>query len=983
MGRAVAAAAMLCAATVWAPSASAGNDPTLVWQSLETKHFRVNFYSGEREVAERVADVAETMYETIGKELGSMPKGLTEISLFDQTESANGSATALPYNAINLYVTAPDDLSPLSDVDDWYVELVTHEFTHVVQLDSIRGIPAIVNALIGRTWAPNQIQPRWILEGLAVVEETEHTSGGRLRSSIWDMYMRADVLGNNVATIDQMGNFVRRWPQGNIWYLYGSYFMRWVVDTYGTEAIRKMIRDYAGQIVPWGFNRSIRRATGKTFEEMYPAWIASMKERYEAQAAAIKKEGIREGTRLTFQGQSAAFPRWIPKGSFKDHEGQLVYFRDDGHSRAGLYAVDVERDAGGAITKRSKKAELLIRANADTPASFTPEGDVIMASADGHQSIFSFFDLHRYPAGATSTSGHEGVRVRLTDGFRASDPAVSPDGRYVAFVSNHRGTRYAQIADLKETGITNVRPIVESERFEQAYTPRFSPDGTHVAYSAWTHGGYRDIRYVDLRTRTFVEIAHDRAVDGAPSFSADGKYIYFHSDRQGGVMNVFAWNIATQKVYQVTNVVSGAFYPEPSPDGKTLAYVGYTKDGFDLFAMPLDESRFVEAKPYVDTRPSMPQIRNHEKKLTAYNPLHTLTPRKYSTQITEGNFGQMAVLSVLGQDIAARHSVAATLYAEFERPTLQGSINYTYGRLPFDMSVGVFRSVVPTKDFKLGNATSPDLAQETIGVDTGIGFSKGRMFDSQSFSFGYSFTRIGTDVEYDGNKLDPYETPQAGTRGYAGFLRAGYSFSNAEGYLWSVGPERGFSASFDVNATHPAFASEYRGYAARANFSAYVPMPWLQHHSLALHAGGGTSGGGYPGRGLFYVGGFVDTAIIDTIRNSLIQGGLVLRGYAPVVVAGSNYTLVNAEYRFPILNLDHGPSTLPIFLNRITGNVFLDYGSAFDDLRGAEFKTGTGAEAWFDLILGYNLALTFRLGYARGLTSKGIDKPYFVAAVPY
>ena len=53
--------------------------------------------------------------------------------------------------------------------------------------DHIGGVPAIVNAVFGKQWAPNQVQPRWILEGLAVYEETLHTSGGRLRSSIWDM----------------------------------------------------------------------------------------------------------------------------------------------------------------------------------------------------------------------------------------------------------------------------------------------------------------------------------------------------------------------------------------------------------------------------------------------------------------------------------------------------------------------------------------------------------------------------------------------------------------------------------------------------------------------------------------------------------------------------------------------------------------------------------------------------------------------------
>jgi outer membrane protein assembly factor BamA len=163
----------------------------------------------------------------------------------------------------------------------------------------------------------------------------------------------------------------------------------------------------------------------------------------------------------------------------------------------------------------------------------------------------------------------------------------------------------------------------------------------------------------------------------------------------------------------------------------------------------------------------------------------------------------------------------------------------------------------------------------------------------------------------------------------------------------------------------------------------YLLMPWLRHHSLALHAGGGTSGGTFPGRGAFFVGSYVDLPLVDTIRNVLIQGGITLRGYPTVFEAGRSYALTNAEYRFPIINVDRGDSTLPVFLNRIQGAAFVDYGSAFDEIQDARFKTGVGAEAWFDFTLGYLAAFTFRLGHARGLSFGGIDKTYFVAAVPF
>ena len=170
---------------------------------------------------------------------------------------------------------------------------------------------------------------------------------------------------------------------------------------------------------------------------------------------------------------------------------------------------------------------------------------------------------------------------------------------------------------------------------------------------------------------------------------------------------------------------------------------------------------------------------------------------------------------------------------------------------------------------------------------------------------------------------------------------------------------------------------------ASFNFATYLQMPWLRHHVLALHAGAGYGGGSRAGQGPYYVGGFIDLPVFNVVENSLIQGGVQLRGYPVVFQEGQDYTLLNAEYRFPIVNVDHGPSTLPLFLNRITGAAFVDVGSAFDDPTQAQFKTGVGGELWFDMTLGYILGFTFRAGYAKGVSTGGIDKTYFVAAVPF
>ena len=228
--------ALALALLAWCGLAHAANDPALVWHTLETPHFRITYYSGEAEVAQHVADLGEAINTRLEPIVGWKSTERTEIVLTDQTDSSNGSATAVPYNAITLYVTAPSDLSPLNDVDDWYQELVTHEYTHILHTDHIGGLPAVINAVLGKTYAPNQAQAKWILEGLAVFMESEHTSGGRLRSSQWNMWMRADVLEGNVAPLDVFSNTPRRWPEGNIYYVYGSFFMQWIIETYGEGA---------------------------------------------------------------------------------------------------------------------------------------------------------------------------------------------------------------------------------------------------------------------------------------------------------------------------------------------------------------------------------------------------------------------------------------------------------------------------------------------------------------------------------------------------------------------------------------------------------------------------------------------------------------------------------------------------------------------------------------------------------------------------
>ena len=185
--------------------------------------------------------------------------------------------------------------------------------------------------------------------------------------------------------------------------------------------------------------------------------------------------------------------------------------------------------------------------NGESVASFTPDGGVVFGSLEFYKNVFLFGDLERLEPGQAKLVRHcptAAASASPTECARRI-PTVSPDGRRVVFTSNRAGTRSLHIADLRDEGLENVRALVPASFMEQAFTPRWSPDGTHVAYSVWKRGGYRDIRYVDVRDGTWRDLTNDRAVDGGAELLADGRFLYFHSDRTG-IMNVYAWELATR-----------------------------------------------------------------------------------------------------------------------------------------------------------------------------------------------------------------------------------------------------------------------------------------------------------------------------------------------------------------------------------------------------------------------------------------------------
>ncbi|MFW6067778.1 MAG: DPP IV N-terminal domain-containing protein [Myxococcota bacterium] len=960
-GRGPVAAGMALVSLVVAGSASGqARDPALEWRTIRTDHFEIHYHEPLALVARRVAAVAERAHTTLASPLGHRPEGRTQVVLSDGSDAANGSATALPYNAIRLFATSPDDLSTLGDYDDWLTSLVVHEHTHVLHLDNIGGVPGVINAIFGKLYAPNMAQPRWVTEGFATYQESRRTAGGRLRSTLFEMYMRMDALQGRLMGIDSLSNLPDRWPRATAWYLYGSQFVQFLVDRHGEGLLADLAAEYGEGPLPYGLNRAALRTTGRTFTALYDEFLEQQRRHHRKVAARVRARGLRRGRRLTRHGETVRAPRFLD-------DDTVVYSVADGRSETQLRTIDAHT---------GERQDKLVRLNGLGYSAPHPDGrHLYYGTIDNHRDLYFFYDLFRLDR----ETGHS---ERVTQGLRARYPDVSPDGRLIAFTVSNAGTSHLAIADTDDVEGTR-RLLLRNRRFDQVYTPRFSPDGRRIAFSHWRRGGRRDIRVMDLTTGEITDVTTDRALDTGPAWSPDGRWLYFSSDRTG-IANIYAWHVESGALKQVTNVIAGAYHPAISPDGERLVYLGYSTIGWDLWGMPLDPADFEPAPEYRDDRPE-PSPADEALVLpsTSYDPLPTLLPRSYELRVDQGAFGTEVGVATQGSDVVGWHSYSAELSVPVERGDVNVDARYALRRLPTSFQLRLFRLVRPRGDLQVGGASAP-WVERRVGGEVGLSRTFPRRFRSQTLSATYAVSHSRNADPFEA-PLDPNDPPpRLPDMGRLINLRLGWSYSDVQRQAWDISPSKGRAVSLGVSVAHPNIGSRFR--AARLAWAGvqYVENPWVQHHVLAMRYGGGISAGDEGRRSSFTVGGFSRVGLEEAILEDVRLGGVALRGYPPFSRSGTQFHLAQLEYRFPIVRPQWGVMTLPFYVNRIHGSVFVDYGDAFEGpLDFSTFRAGAGGEVLVDFTLGYFLRLTLRTGLAYGFHEGGGVQWYTHLGLPF
>ena len=443
------------------------------------------------------------------------------------------------------------------------------------------------------------------------------------------------------------------------------------------------------------------------------------------------------------------------------------------------------------------------------------------------------------------------------------------------------------------------------------------------------------------------------ATNASPRFARDDQTIYFSSDFSG-VPNLYSVPVNGGDAKRITNVYGGALYPS-SNDGKRFYYTDYSADGFDVAATDVTSAyastpRFVppstfelpraEARGYTESKP--------------YSPWQSLRPRWWfpilSSTSINGKSRPIFGLTTSGGDVIGHHSYTATLTNR-----LYGLL-YSYDRFypTFTIAASQFQ------DNFIGATTGNEYTAVTNRIVGLVSVPFRKVQWQTSVYGGLIRDHVGGDV------------PSSIFTGTLQGIRAGAFFNNAHEYLFSISPERGITANVDYENLNRSLGSDLSAQTLRGDVRGYLTIPYkrsaLGHHVLALRAAGGGNTGDFISQRQLRVGGD-STGELTTadIRD------FPVRGFDEGTLRGRTAEIASAEYRFPLYEIDRGPSTYPLFFNRVHGDVFTDAGRA-----SGQHIASAGAEGAVDFMIAIVLLIRARVGVAVRLTDPDKRK-----VVPY
>lgn len=227
-----------------------------------------------------------------------------------------------------------------------------------------------------------------------------------------------------------------------------------------------------------------------------------------------------------------------------------------------------------AAAADDKEPDLPLEGKTETLAFSVDSGSWMSldVTPDGETIVFDLLgDLYALPM-----AGGEATRITSGLGFD-SQPAVSPDGEWLAFVSDRSGSDNLWISRIDGS---DARKLSDEPQFG-IISPAWTPDGRYVIVTRTADKPELTMYHVDGgKGVTLAGPDDETKVWGVGAdVSPDGRYVYVaaETDSNGPVDNfpraqVHRYDLDTGHLDQVTRGEGGGLRPLLSPDGSQLVY---------------------------------------------------------------------------------------------------------------------------------------------------------------------------------------------------------------------------------------------------------------------------------------------------------------------------------------------------------------------------------------------------------------------------
>ncbi len=940
--------------------------PELEWQTIETKHFLVHFHQGTERTAREVTKVAESVYGPITTMYGHEPDSRVNFVICDYDDYSNGG-TDFINNRIVIWASAMD--FELRGTHPWLWNVVTHEFTHIVQIQTAlkfsRKVPGIYFQWLGYEAErrpdvlygyPNVIVsypisgfvvPSWFAEG------TAQYNNPSFQYDRWDthrdMILRMYMSDGNPLSWEEMGFFEKTSLGSESVYNAGFSLVGYIAQHYGVDKLRDISRQLAAPF-RLTMDGAIEASVGITGKELYEEWKKEKTLQYKPLADSLRSMRTNEEI-IENEGFWNFYPVVSPDGA------SIAYISNKGMDYSSLTSVYV-------YDRTTKKTKMIVP-QANSTLSFSPNGQNIyyarITRNNPHWSAYS--DLFKYNIAAEKEE-------RLTYGLRAFNPKVSSDGKKIVYTSGSDGTLNLAVCD---TNGKNNSQLTHFHNGEQVYTPIWSKDGKKIAFG-YSVEHNQSVALIDSNGENYQLLSHSG--DCRNPFFASDSILYYSWDR-GGIFNIYSLNLKTNMEQQETSVLGSAFLPTLDQKGN-LIYVTYTSSGYKIASVRHDSSNAsVSVSNYlaVDRSLSFGQPKKMDESragalslVASENHFHIQDTAAYPAKPYKSVFTSISLIPLLRFDnytqsgnvldmikpglfVSSSEMLdkmdffgGAAINRKWERDLFL-DVEYR-GRLPLLYQIGL----EPTASLELYNISrSRNISFELPWNPNPLKFETDVTYDLFEFDFSLKQNVFSENCElilaYTLSQYNQnfgswfYSIPDEQNLGVIPASRSTYLIGNTfsaqlkyDGILRTVDKEinpvgRTFSLKYlyemdKYNPTDSTGENKENGF----RFPIYTPyyfhrleLNWTEHIALPLSQQTltlGLNADGILGHSVdeffdYYAGGFVG-----------------MRGYPFYAIGGNKTVALNATYRFP-LETELNFRVLQLYFKKLFGSVFYDIGDAW------------------------------------------------------